>query len=86
MDLATAGTMDEGVRARLREGPVLLDLSAITFMDSSGVRVLDGLLRDAAEEGWNLLVARALSAPVEQVLDLTGVIAQLPFAGAEGAG
>jgi anti-anti-sigma factor len=79
IDLATAGAMGEAVREHLRTGPVLLDLSAVGFMDSSGVRELDGLLRDVDAEGWDLRVVPALTEAVAQVLELTGMRDQLPF-------
>ncbi len=37
LDLVTAAEFGDGLRQHLAEGPVLLDLSALTFMDSSGV-------------------------------------------------
>jgi anti-sigma B factor antagonist len=79
VDMATVGAIGDEVRARLRTGPVLLDLARVTFMDSSGVRMLDGLLRDAAAEGWELRIAPELTDAVEQVLELTGMRGQLPF-------
>jgi anti-sigma B factor antagonist len=84
IDLATAPAMGEAVRERLREGPVLLDLSGVAFMDSSGVRELDAVLREADVEGWNLRVVPTLTEAVEQVLELTGMLDQLPFARGEG--
>jgi anti-sigma B factor antagonist len=84
IDLATADGMGEAVRAHLRSGPVLLDLAGVTFMDSSGVRVLDALLREVTEEGWDLRVAPTLTEAVVQVLELTGMRAQLPFDDEQG--
>jgi anti-sigma B factor antagonist len=79
IDLATADAMVEGVRAHLRKGPVLLDLARVTFMDSSGVRALEALLRDVDAEGRQLRVVPTLTDAVEQVLELTGMRDQLPF-------
>jgi anti-anti-sigma factor len=81
VDLATAGAMLEAIRAHLRTGPVLLDLSRVAFMDSSGVRALEALLRDVDDEGWDLRISPTLTAAVDQVLELTGMRDQLPFAG-----
>jgi anti-sigma B factor antagonist len=50
---------------------VVLDLSQLTFCDSSGVRVLLGLHRLAAGEQRELRIRDATSA-VTQVLTLTG--------------
>jgi anti-anti-sigma factor len=85
IDLATADAMGDAVREQLRTAPVLLDLSRVEFMDSSGVRVLDTLLREVDAEGWDLLVVPTLTPAVAQVLELTGMRDQLPFDDAEGS-
>ena len=85
IDLATADAMGDAVREQLRTAPVLLDLSRVEFMDSSGVRVLDTLLREVDAEGWDLLVVPTLTPAVAQVLELTGMHDQLPFDDAEGS-
>jgi anti-sigma B factor antagonist len=85
IDLATADAMGDAVREHLRAGPVLLDLSQVAFMDSSGVRALDALLRDVDAEGWDLLVVPTLTEAVEQVLELTAMRDQLPFDDPMGA-
>jgi anti-sigma B factor antagonist len=79
IDLATTGAIGDELRGCLRTGPVLLDLAQVTFMDSSGVRMLEALLRDVAAKGWELRVAPDLTDAVEQVLELTGMKGQLPF-------
>jgi anti-sigma B factor antagonist len=79
VDMATAPAMGDAVRDRLRQGPVVLDLSGVGFMDSSGVRMLDALAREAAEHAWDLRLRDALSEPVAHVLELTGVKDELPF-------
>jgi anti-sigma B factor antagonist len=79
MDLANADEFGGVVRAQLAGGPVVLDLSGLTFMDSSGVRMLDGLLREVDREGRRLRVAPELQPPVRQVLEMTGLLAVLPL-------
>ena len=79
VDLTSADRLAAAVREALAQGPVLLDLEQVTFMDSSGIRVLDALLRDCAREGWDLRIGTALSPAVTQILDLTGMRAALPF-------
>ena len=78
IDLATYEGFEAKVSEQLAEGPVLLDLSAVSFMDSSGIRVLDTFLRDGAD----LVLARELQPQVQQVLELTGLMAVLPWADA----
>ena len=51
-------------------GRVVVDLSALTFCDSTGVRVLAGALRRA---GGRPVVLRNPHSTVRKVLDLTGM-------------
>ena len=81
VDLTTAGELTRVVRQELLHAPVRLDLSEVSFMDSSGLRALDGLARHS--EGGGLRLDPKLSLSVAQLLDLTGMINSLPFAEAE---
>ena len=83
VDLATAGEVADASRDALREGPVRLDLRDVTFMDSSGVRMLDALARDCEREGWDLLIASEMRDSVVQILELTGMVDVLPLADEE---
>jgi anti-sigma B factor antagonist len=74
IDLLTAPHMWYAIERAIRRGTprVILDLSAVTFFGSSGLRVLvDGLRRLRAEQGWLQLVAP--SRPVRKILKITGV-------------
>ena len=71
LDLASAEAFRATLREQLAEGPVRLDLSELAFMDSSGVRVLDAVLRDVDREGWALTIGAALGDNVRQVLEMT---------------
>ncbi len=79
LDLVTAGEFGDGLREHLAEGPVLLDLGELMFMDSSGVRTLGEILRDAGREGWTLGVRPEMRPNVRQVLDITGMMGVLPM-------
>ena len=79
VDLATAGAVGDALREHLAAGPVLLDLSELTFMDSSGVRAIDAVLGTCAREGWDLRVRRAMHEHVRQVLEMTALYDALPF-------
>ncbi len=79
VDLATVGELTDALREHLAAGPVLLDLSELTFMDSSGVRALDAVLGACAREGWDLRVRRDLHEHVRQVLEMTALYDALPF-------
>ena len=56
---------------------VLLDLSELEFMDSSGLCVLVNHHRRAAAEGWTLRVEPQLQPAVRRLLELTGFEAAL---------
>jgi len=79
VDLATAGELVDAVRAALDAGDVVLDLQGVTFMDSSGVRALEALLRAADEVDGSLAIRAQLAPNVRQVLTLTGLLDVLPL-------
>jgi len=79
IDLATAGQFEAALREQLAAGPVRLDLRGLSFMDSSGIRALDALLRDLPAHDWTLLVEPTLQPAVRQVIALTGMTGALPF-------
>ncbi len=79
LDIATADQLLAAMHEHLPRGPVLLDLRGLRFIDSSGVRALSRLIRDAGAHGWTLGVGPSLSANVRQVLELTGLITVLPL-------
>ena len=78
LDLANAEEFVRAVRAALREGPVVIDLTEVVFMDSAGVRALNTALHEAAEREQELRVVAAMQPNVVQVLELTGMLGLLP--------
>ena len=79
VDLATAPELEAVLRERLAAGPVRLDLRGLSFMDSSGIRLLDAIVRDVAAHGWTLVVEPTLQPAVRQVIAITGMTDALPF-------
>ena len=79
VDISTSPKLHEVIREQLRSRPVLLDLSGLSFMDSSGVRVIDAALRDAHNEGRALTIGAELPSSVRLVFDLTGLSDVLTF-------
>ena len=79
LDVAHTDELTAALRKALAQGPVRLDLGELTFMDSSGVRLLDTLLREVDANAWTLTLAPALQPAVRRVLELTGMLALLPF-------
>lgn len=79
LDLATAPEFEATLLEHLAAGPVRLDLRGLSFMDSSGIRVLDAILRDLPMIGSTLVIERTLQPAVRQVFALTGMMDALPF-------
>jgi len=66
--------------AELRDAqqPVVLDLDRLTFMDSTGIRLVLTACEDAERTGWSFQVTRG-SERVKHVLDAAQVIDRLPY-------
>jgi len=79
VDVATVGELSRVVHDGLRRGAVRIDLERVTFMDSSGVRALNTALREAAQAGHELRIARAMHPSVVQILQMTGMLELLPL-------
>ena len=80
LDLATSPQLEHEMRALLARGArqVTIDLSGLTFIDSSGLRVLIVLHERSKEDGWEL----ALVVPSDQaraVFRISGAEEHLPF-------
>ena len=75
LDLVTASALDTAVEKMVEEGIelVVLDLSDVSFIDSSGLRVIIGA-GDRLEAVGGHLVIEGASRTVEKLLDLTGLI------------
>ena len=80
LDIATAPQLDQEVRSLLARSvrEVVIDLSRLTFIDSSALRLFIVLNERSAEQGWTLRLVR----PTGQVLNvfaITGAEDNLPF-------
>jgi anti-anti-sigma factor len=80
LDIATAPALEAAVDAALKRGAqrLLLDLSDLSFVDSSGLRLFIILSERARGEGWTLYLTRPVGAPMS-VFRLTGAEENLPF-------
>lgn len=73
LDLATAPELERLLEEREQTGSTLvIDLSRVTFVDSSGVRVLVGQVRRAQETGARLTLVTEDPA-VLRVLEITAL-------------
>ncbi len=81
LDLLTAPELQAALdRLAADKRPALLDLAAVSFMDSSGLATLIRATREAQRDGWSFAVTGELSASVALLFELTDVHGQLPFA------
>jgi anti-anti-sigma factor len=79
IDLSSHEEFAATIRERLAAGPVLVDLRRVPFMDSSGVRVLNALLKESAQHGRELRLCSEMQPGVVQILELTGMLGVLPL-------
>lgn len=74
VDVYTAPRLKEEINQRLEAGvsKLVVDLSEVAYMDSSGLGVLIGALRRARDAGGDLLVASP-NPRIARILDVTGL-------------
>jgi anti-anti-sigma factor len=80
LDLAQVTAVDEELRRVADERPreLVIDLRGLTFIDSSGLRLLVNWARIAQDEELALSLIPG-EAPVQRVFTMTGVAQLLPF-------
>jgi anti-anti-sigma factor len=74
IDLATVGQLENELNANLESGPkhVVVDLTGVTFMDSTGLRALLAAHQNLAIMGRRMTLVVA-GGPVDRLLDISGV-------------
>jgi anti-anti-sigma factor len=80
LDLSNTETLEQELRRAIAsDAPeLILDLGGVSFIDSSGLRVLLLMARQSLRNGGRLRVLRG-SAPLERALEGTGLGHLLPF-------
>lgn len=80
LDLATVPALRQEAQALLKQGAprILLELSKLTFVDSSGLSLLIELNNRSVAEGWTLRLTRPPDKAFS-VFKITGADANLPF-------
>jgi anti-sigma B factor antagonist len=74
IDLYTAPRFAEALEAAAEAAPsVVVDLTEVTFMDSTGLRCLLRARARAAEGGGAISLTVATGSPVARLLDIAGV-------------
>ena len=83
LDLATVGALEQGVETAIEQGAksLVVDLSELTFADSSALTTLLRLSRRAASEGFALELVLG-SGPLARLVELTDTARVLPIASA----
>jgi anti-sigma B factor antagonist len=78
LDIATTPAAEAELRAQENQGAqvIILDLRGLTFMDSTGLRLLVAADSRAREAGHRLAIVRGPDA-VHRVLEITGLDAKL---------
>jgi anti-sigma B factor antagonist len=72
LDLATAPRLEEALLERTPGRRLVIDLSACTFLDSSGVRVIATTANGMASEGGRLELV-VVDSGIARVLEITGI-------------
>lgn len=81
LDMNTVEILSERVQQQLDAGAIslVIDLSGLAFMDSSGLRLLIALHDRAREEVWTLRLRSPREEAATIVLRATGADEALPF-------
>jgi anti-sigma B factor antagonist len=80
LDLSTVPALAQRIDALGdRIETLILDLRDLSFMDSSGLRLLIELNQRAQQEAWELLLIPSRHESAKIVLRMTGADAALPF-------
>ena len=83
LDIATAPELEQAIADVARNGAaeLVLDLRGLTFMDSTGLRMLLQTNAQAAEQGFELSIWRG-SRQIDKLFSVTGLDDLLPLADA----
>jgi anti-sigma B factor antagonist len=81
LDLATAGQLRAALTAALDRSTqtIVLDLSRLTFIDSSGIHLIIAAIHLTAHRGRAFLLRRG-PRQIQATFDLAGITDRLPFA------
>ena len=81
LDLSTSPELGQALKRELDGGrTVVVDLSRVTFIDSTGLNTLVGALRLCESNGGRLAVSPKLPAQVTRVFEISGLDTVIPIA------
>jgi anti-sigma B factor antagonist len=79
IDMANAGSVARRVRAvGASPSPLVLDLNALGYIDSAGIRMLFDLSEQLSRDGRGFVLAASADAPVRRVLAITKLDTLVP--------
>jgi anti-anti-sigma factor len=78
IDLATAPQLERALGGLEGYERVVVDLCDVTFLDSTGLRLLIGLDAASRRDGWTLSLLPGRRS-VQRVFEVTGMDRHLPF-------
>ena len=80
LDMATQGALRTALEQQAARGAVTLDLSGLSFLDTSGLRLILELAEASRRDGFTFTVLPGVPA-VQRLFDLAGVTELVPFRG-----
>jgi anti-sigma B factor antagonist len=79
LDLMTVPQLEEALAdAQLDRGDIVLDLSELDFIDSTGVHLVLRVWQASQRDGWQLSITGA-GPDVTRAFELVGLLDRLPF-------
>jgi anti-anti-sigma factor len=83
IDAANVGELETGLRSAVRAagGPLVIDLSGLSYLDSAGIRALFVTAREAGKHQVELQVVIPPSSPLLRLLDVAGFTGSFPVFG-----
>ena len=85
LDIATQGELRAALVRQAEQGAVILDLSRLHFIDTSGMRLILETAEAARRQGFEFTVLRG-SPSVQRLFEVAGVVELVPFRDGEEGG
>jgi len=81
LDLATARELEQEIEAAEQSDArqIVVDMTALTFIDSTGVALLVHAIKHSQQNGDRLRIRRCDAVGVRRVLEMTGIDDRLPY-------
>ena len=80
LDLSTVSQVEQLLADRSGDGCVVLDLSGLKFIDSTGISLILRAYADAERDGWDLKIVPGTE-EIQRIFRLVDLEGRLPFIG-----